>query len=60
VLRQAPPRSLAALPDEALADLADSVHEARRRQAAELAAAGDRAFSLLPRPLRGPIRKLMR
>lgn len=55
---KAPP-GLAALNDEQLSDLADAVHSAKRRQAAELAAAGDQAFGHIPRLLRGPIRKML-
>ena len=39
--------------------LADSVQAARRRQAAELAAAGEQALGHVPRLLRGPIRKIV-
>lgn len=54
-----PPPSLARLDDAQLSDLVEAIGEARRRQAAELAAAGEQAFRLLPRVLRGPIRRLM-
>jgi hypothetical protein len=58
-LRDAPPDSLAELDDAQLTDLADAVRDARRRQAVELQAAGDKAFGHIPRLLRGPIRKLL-
>jgi hypothetical protein len=58
-LRDAPPESLAQLEEAQLTDLADAVRDARRRQGAELAAAGDKAFGHIPRLLRGPIRKFL-
>jgi hypothetical protein len=54
-----PPESLAKLDDAQLRDLASAVATARRRQAVELAVAGDQAFRHVPRLLRGPIRKLL-
>jgi hypothetical protein len=58
-LRAAPPDSLAALADSDVRHLADAVAAARRRQAAELEAAGEKAYGHIPRLLRGPIRKLL-
>jgi hypothetical protein len=58
-LRAAPPAGVAALADEHLSHLAAAVASARRRQAAELQAAGDRAMSAIPRLLRGPIRRVV-
>jgi hypothetical protein len=58
-LRDAPPESLAKLDEAQLTDLAGAVRDARRRQAVELAAAGDQAFGHIPWLLRGPIRKLL-
>ncbi len=58
-LRDAPPDTLAKLDEAQLNDLAGAVRDARRRQAAELEAAGDKAFGHIPRLLRGPIRKLL-
>ena len=58
-LRAAPPAGLAALDDEQLRDLAAAVREARHRQAAELAAAGNQALSHIPRVLRIPIRRVL-
>ncbi|MHB8691224.1 MAG: hypothetical protein ACYDHH_08255 [Solirubrobacteraceae bacterium] len=59
-LGAAPPKTFAKLAPEQLHDLADAVAAARRRQAHELAAAGDAAFGHVPRLLRGPIRKVLR
>jgi len=58
-LRDTPPSSLGELSDEQLRDLASAVRDARHRQAAELAAAADRAAGHIPRLLRGPIRKVL-
>lgn len=58
-LRAKPPKSLGSLSDDELADLVKAVRESRHRQAAELQAAGDKAFRHIPRLLRGPIRKIM-
>ena len=58
-LGAAPPRTLAELAPEQIHDLAEAVAAARRRQATELAAAGDAAFGHVPRLLRGPIRKVL-
>jgi hypothetical protein len=58
-LRDNPPASLGALTDEQLNDLTSAIRDARHRQAAELAAAADRAASHIPRLLRGPIRKVL-
>lgn len=55
-----PPPGVAALAPEHLDDLAGAIRAARHRQAAELAAAGDQALKLVPRVLRGPIRRLAR
>lgn len=58
-LRVNPPKGFSALSEDELADLADALRDARHRQAAELQAAGDKAFGHIPRLLRGPIRKVM-
>ena len=58
-LRAEPPRGLGALTSEELHDLTAAVRDARRRQAAELQAAGDKAYGNIPRLLRGPIRKIV-
>lgn len=57
-LRGAAPRGVAALDSDALHDLASAVADARRRQAAEIAAAGERALSHLPALLRVAVRKV--
>jgi hypothetical protein len=53
------PAGVAGLPKEQLSDLLAAINEARRRQAEELQAAGERAFSHVPRLLRMPIRRIM-
>jgi hypothetical protein len=58
-LRAKPPKALASLSDEELEDLNDALKDARHRQAAELQAAGEKAFGHIPRLLRGPIRRVM-
>jgi hypothetical protein len=47
------------LSDDELADLAAAVADARHRQAAALADAGDRALSHIPRLLRGPVKRVV-
>jgi hypothetical protein len=58
-VRADPPPGLGALTSEELHDLTAAVRDARRRQAAELQAAGDKAYGHIPRFLRGPIRKIV-
>jgi hypothetical protein len=58
-LRGTPPAGVARLSDGDLHHLASAVQTARRRQAAELDAAGQQALSRIPRLLRGPIRKVI-
>ncbi len=58
-LRADPPAGLRALDPIDLRDLTDAVRDARRRQAADLQAAGDKAYSHIPRLLRGPIRRIV-
>ncbi len=53
------PDSLRTLSDAELADLSSALADARHRQAAALAAAGDRALSHIPRLLRGPIKRVV-
>jgi hypothetical protein len=53
------PPALTGVDDGSLGDLADAVASARRRQAAEIAAAGDQALSHIPRLLRVAIRKVV-
>jgi hypothetical protein len=59
-LRAQPPPAVLELDDELLRDLAATVRQARHRQAAELARAGDKALGLIPRVLRGPVRRMLR
>lgn len=57
-LRAPLPDALRGLSDDELADLSSAVADARHRQAAALAEAGDRALSHIPRLLRGPIKRI--
>jgi hypothetical protein len=52
------PPGLRRLAPEHLDDLARAVRDAKHRQAAALAAAGERALGLIPRILRRPVRRL--
>ena len=54
-----PPAGLARLDPGELDDLTAALRDARRRQAAEIEAVGDRALRFVPRPLRGPIRRIV-
>jgi ribosomal 50S subunit-associated protein YjgA (DUF615 family) len=54
-----PPAGLARLSEDELNDLATAIRDARRRQAAEIEAAAERALGYVPRLLRGPIRKVV-
>jgi hypothetical protein len=58
-LQAEPPAGLSSLSEDELEALTAAIREARHRQAAELQAAGDRAFGRIPWVLRGPIRKVM-
>jgi hypothetical protein len=55
----APPPGVASLDSDDLYDLARAVANARRRQAAEIGAAGDQALNHVPRLLRVAIRKVV-
>jgi hypothetical protein len=59
-LRGSAPDALRALSDDELSDLAAAVADARHRQAAALAEAGDRALHHIPRLLRGPVKRIVR
>jgi hypothetical protein len=59
-LKAKPPSGLGRLSANDLQDLAAALSDARHAQAAELKAAGDKAFAQIPWLLRGPIRKIMR
>ncbi len=54
-----PPKGIAKLRSADLQDLADAVAGARRQQAAELAAAGEKSLGHIPKLLRGPVRKVL-
>jgi hypothetical protein len=58
-LGAAAPERLKELTDEQLRDLAEAISEARHRQAAELAAAGDQAVRHIPKLLRLALRKVL-
>lgn len=58
-LRAPVPDGLRNLSDAELADLASAVADARHRQAAALAQAGERALSHIPRLLRGPVKRIV-
>jgi hypothetical protein len=58
-LRGPAPSGLTRLSPAELTHLAGAIQAARQRQAAELEAAGEQALSLVPRLLRGPIRRLV-
>ena len=58
-LRAPVPDGLRELSDDELADLSAAVADARHRQAAALAEAGDRALSHIPRLLRGPVKRIV-
>jgi hypothetical protein len=51
------PEGIEALQEHEKQDLADAFREARRRQKAELAVAGEEALKFVPAVLRGAIRK---
>lgn len=53
------PSSLRELTDDELRNLGAAIADARHRQAAALAEAGDRALSHVPRLLRGPIKRIV-
>lgn len=58
-LRRPLPAGLAALGADELDHLAQAVTRARRNQAAELAAAGERGLRFVPRLVRGPLKKVL-
>jgi hypothetical protein len=53
------PEALRRLDSEQLHDLAQAIADTRHRQSAALAAGGERALGMIPRLLRGPIRRIM-
>lgn len=54
-----PPPSVAALPAETQAALADALATARREQVRALVAATDAGLGFLPRLLRGPVQRVL-
>lgn len=54
------PAGLKALEPEQLRDLAEAIGDTRHRHNAALAAGGERALGMIPRLLRGPIRRVVR
>ena len=54
-----PPPNLTQLDDDQLRELAAAIHDARRRQAKELAAARAKSLQHIPRLLRGPVRRVV-
>jgi hypothetical protein len=53
------PQGVRKLGEAELRDLAHAIADARHREGAALAAAGERALERVPRLLRGPIRKVV-
>lgn len=58
-LRGPAPAGVKRLTESQLQVLAEAIRDARHRQGAELAAAGDKALALVPRILRGPVRRVL-
>jgi hypothetical protein len=57
-LGETPPPGLSSLGAEEQEDLAGAIRDAKRRQAKALAEAADSALNLIPRMLRGPVRRM--
>ena len=53
------PDGLRSLTDEELTDLADRVLEAKQRQSLALEVGMDDALAIVPRLVRGPVRKIL-
>jgi len=53
------PGGLKTLDDEELAHLAKLLHDAKQRQLAQLETAIDEALGIVPRLVRGPVRKVL-
>ena len=53
------PDGVAALADEELTDVADRLHDAKLRQSQALDAAMEQALEIVPRLMRGPVRKIL-
>ncbi len=58
-LGAAAPDGLRALSDAQLDGLADLLREAKRRQSGALESAIDEALEIVPRMVRGPVRKIL-
>ena len=58
-LKAKPPDGFSRLSDAQLRHLADAIEATRRAHAAELRAAGEKAWGHIPWLLRGPVRKIM-
>ena len=54
-----PPDGLATLTDEERSDLAERLHDAKRRQSQALERGIDEALEIVPRLVRGPVRKIL-
>jgi hypothetical protein len=60
VLGADPPAGLVScLKDAEVAELTETIKDARRRQSQALAAAGDRALGSLPAIVRGPVKRVV-
>lgn len=53
------PDGLSTLTDEELTDLADLLHDAKQRQSEALEGAIEEALGIVPRLVRGPVRKVL-
>ena len=53
------PDGLEALTDEELTDIVDRLHDAKLRQSEALEVAMEQALEIVPRLLRGPVRKIL-
>jgi len=54
-----PPDGLHTLTDESLTHLADRLRDAKQRQSRELEVGIDEALQIVPRLVRGPVRKIL-
>lgn len=53
------PDGLATLTDAQLQDFTERLRDAKRRQSGELQAAVEQALEIVPRMVRGPVRKIL-
>jgi len=58
-LGAAPPEGVRSLTDAQLNGLADLLREAKRRQSGALESAVEEALEIVPRMVRGPVRKIL-